>query len=220
MAIYTKCIMTKMFPVQLAPIAHVYISDIFDTEAEAVAKATKVLEDQPVHSEIVIQRVGDLIPLQFKPQTNTTEVSCKSNIDPAAGKHGSVCDIKKNKQSKDSVHPAVQPLNDEQKTGAKHEALTKLTALIQDPCSVPSNEAEYKAVRFRLAQLRAYLRALVHLEEQSVETLTTGEAQIQQLDVQHPLFQTLFCDHYKETMEQSGFKLDASNDNCVLNYLF
>ena len=224
MTIYAKCIVTKRFPVsdqpEIEPIAHVYISDIIDTEAEAVAEATKVLEDQPARSEIVIQRVGDLIPLRFKPQTNTTEVSCKSNIDPAAGKHGSVCDIKKNDQSKDSVHPAVQPLNNEQKTGAKHEALTKLTSLIQDRCSVPSEEAEYKALRFRVAQLRAYLRALVQLEEQSMETLTTGAAQIEQLDAQHPLFQTLFCDHYKETMKQSGFNLDPSNENCVLNYLF
>ena len=217
MDVPVKCVITAKLE-GTRPLACVYISGVSNTETETVTEATQFLESMPARSDIVIQRSGELVPLFYKPQSNVTEVACESNDNVSTDRHGSVCEIR-NEKKDTSAHPLVQPLGKAQKESTKNDTLRQLQELLGRRFDIPECQSEYDDLRQHLARLRAYVRALRALKHSSELTQQNCQCQIDATEAQHPDFKDLYVSHYETVMAQSGYKMDATDPDCVLHYL-
>lgn len=170
--------------------------------------------------EFIIQYVNTWF-LVTPPTTGTgeeeEEIAAVENEDRSAGRMGSVCEMHKKKNTRDTAATAPPPSitddhdpitttqsSQESCLKSQRKTLEDLLDVVNVP--IPTDPETYAACRERLAMLRAFERKLCRLLTDSQKKCERAKATALELSGRKPEYLTQYMDRYRQTLAESGLK--------------
>lgn len=218
--------------------AAVRIHGSFPTVAAARAAVTALAQEQedvqsrvrclgrwraPLPRRYILDSFGRFLPVVNTMQRDSRfvgaaeEIAARENEDSAAGRMGSVCDVRRQggqggaaapfEETGASAAATPPPVVKQREVGRQRAQLEDLLAAPVDP--PPETAESYAALRGRYATLRAFERKLARLVEEA-EAKSEGSLRlIAALDAEHPTHRSAFRDHYYGALRESGMRPDS-----------
>lgn len=196
------------------------VCGIYPSVAEATAAARLGVDSEPQGTMFLVNPVGTWVMCNPNANwyENMEEVASKEHDNPAIGRHGSVCDIRRRQPTANDNTP-LPPASNTEKEQTRQTHQLRLQQLLQYESSALSDTPAFTELHSQYAMLGAYIRGLHgHLEAAKTSRRKATDA-IRNLEEEHPEYKSQCRQRYVTALAESGIRMDEDDPTSVLYHL-